>query len=484
LSIMPELQSNRFCAVITYTNAACDEIKNRLKSQINIPSNLFIGTTHSFLIRFIIQPFSSILNFTPTDTIFIDSVKLSYQPKNHFAKKHSEIKLAGQLFSKGIITYDKVLEQSNEIIKNENIASIISNRLQYIFIDEYQDIRLYQHFIIKEIIKQNKSIISCIGDPLQSIFKFSYFTSQLKNEPKPESFEEIPILDMKNNHNTSLLKVNHRSSHNIIQFINNFNKILQQKPPRKKVNNCIPVYFIESTEKQEIIDTFNSLQKVNNIKKSKKDEIHSLFLSKIWKVFEEVAENNKLNKISKKSSSKSQFQEIQRVVLGLIGLTRAEVLKITDAISFRKFCFYTFSKLKTKRFNDERHRENAIRKIFETAFKEKLPTENRGNVFMDDSINQVTTSNDFKKSGDFYSTIHSAKGLEATSVLVCAQTVNELKKWFDTEITLKECDDNNRLGFVAFSRAREMLCISCLKKVSDKLKKKLKELKVKIITIP
>ena len=55
------LKTNRFCCVITYTNAATDEIRNRISNKIDIPPNLFIGTIHSFLNQFFIIPF-----FIPT----------------------------------------------------------------------------------------------------------------------------------------------------------------------------------------------------------------------------------------------------------------------------------------------------------------------------------------------------------------------------------------------------------------------------------
>ena len=72
-----------------------------------------------------------------------------------------------------------------------------------------------------------------------------------------------------------------------------------------------------------------------------------------------------------------------------------------------------------------------------------------------------------------YSSIHSAKGLEATAVLVIAYSNNELEKWLDFEAANKELDDGYRLGYVAFSRARDLLCIACLENINDKNQNKL-----------
>lgn len=47
---------------ITYTNAAKNEIITRLEKEgVQLPPNLFIGTIHSFLLEFVIKPYSHFL---------------------------------------------------------------------------------------------------------------------------------------------------------------------------------------------------------------------------------------------------------------------------------------------------------------------------------------------------------------------------------------------------------------------------------------
>ena len=48
---IPELNSNREMAIITYTNASADDIKKKLADKISISPNIFIGTIHSFLVH-------------------------------------------------------------------------------------------------------------------------------------------------------------------------------------------------------------------------------------------------------------------------------------------------------------------------------------------------------------------------------------------------------------------------------------------------
>jgi len=62
---------------------------------------------------------------------------------------------------------------------------------------------------------------------------------------------------------------------------------------------------------------------------------------------------------------------------------------------------------------------------------------------------------------DWSSSIHQAKGLEAVAVLAVARSLNENKSWCMTDHAQRIADkaDTCRLGFVAFSRAMELLCI-------------------------
>src|SRR5437899_920178 len=60
INALPNLSASRYMAVITYTNSATNNIQKRLAQKITIPENLFIGTMHSFLNRFVVIPFSSI----------------------------------------------------------------------------------------------------------------------------------------------------------------------------------------------------------------------------------------------------------------------------------------------------------------------------------------------------------------------------------------------------------------------------------------
>jgi len=84
--------------------------------------------------------------------------------------------------------------------------------------------------------------------------------------------------------------------------------------------------------------------------------------------------------------------------------------------------------------------------------------------------------------GECYSTIHKSKGLEADAVLVVAKTNNELAKWLirDRNQRMADKKDTCRLGYVAFSRARELLAIGCLQELSPENASTLQDLGVHI----
>ena len=265
IKILPILSKypEKFCAVVTYTNSATEEIKQRISRIANIPHNLHISTTHSFLAKFIIEPYAHLFNILPIDKTYIDKIVLPYKSKNFFAERASCQKIATSFSSdKGIIIYDKILEVSNDLINIENICNQVSNRLAFIFVDEYQDMRIYQHKIFQKLISKASTNFYCIGDPLQSIFNFTYNQSQLSKEPKPKTFKESPIieLDSKDFFDKETITNNNRCSSNIIKFINNYNQIIgyKQELPKNKVCNNIPVFFITGANKLEIIDVTGS----------------------------------------------------------------------------------------------------------------------------------------------------------------------------------------------------------------------------------
>ena len=64
-------------------------------------------------------------------------------------------------------------------------------------------------------------------------------------------------------------------------------------------------------------------------------------------------------------------------------------------------------------------------------------------------------------------TIHKSKGLEADGVLVVAENRKQFFKWLTmrSKDLKNEKDEEYRLGYVAYSRAKRVLALACLEKV-------------------
>ena len=487
---IPNITPNRFIAVITYTNEATKEIQNKLKNRIELPNNLFIGTIHSFLIKFIFEPYAHVFDITNVDKCYIDKIELnskskeSLYAKNEIAaakriEKYIILKQAEKVLESGFVVYDKILEKAHILISNEKIRSIVANRLQYVFIDEYQDSKIYQHEILMKIFLEGKTSVYAIGDPMQSIFYFSYKTSQLRDEPIPKSYDQLPINALENLCNEkeefscSFLEENYRSRPRIVTFINNFNVKFNQKPVRK--DNDVPVVFINETNIEGLIEKFLSLKEKYEIKDEENEvgcRIDSLFLSRGWSCFEEVGQKFGISKISNDDYGSSLiFRETLRCILGVLGKSRRQLNEEfgVNEISLRKFVFKFVKDIRSNNYTCEDI--SALERKIITDFIDYFHVDSKlkihPNLCVEDSLKKIIKYDISQNCIGHYSTVHSAKGLEAGSVLVVAEDMNLLKKWLSTNKNdfKKHNDDNYRLGFVGFSRARNFLCIACLENV-------------------
>jgi len=579
LKCLPEQANHRYCIVITYTNAATEELRTRISSEIKIPPNLFIGTIHSFLIRFIIDPYGHLLNYIGIEKVYVDRIILdlhkyygsitqkaitnisvltkenakeiiSYLKKTHFVSnnnmltekfnperanfrlplpdqysayhdnildsirnncvynsqrrneviKQFSINIANKSIKNNLVVYDQIIGLSLKILNSSPIlCKHISNRLQYIFIDEYQDTRLNVHEIIQLIHKQGKTNIYYIGDPLQSIFEFSYQQSQIQ-EKRFEKFEESPLkqLQIKNKAIIKKLQINHRSSKKIVKLINNF--IMDEQCKQiDKTDNEMPVFFIKSVDTDEIINIYlklydeYNLEEIHNAKKFSKRVFRNLILTRYWPKSDARREKLqdlynalithtgiKLEKGNYKLTS--YLQEISRCIQSAICEKKNILIdhSIQEEIRYRMFCFYVIRKIREKRITNRDEQIHFIKKVLIKGFPYSEHSLKENVDQYEIPLQELTLSTKINESDTnlCYSSIHGSKGLESTSVLVIAYSKKELKKWLDFEKANIELDDDYRLGYVAFSRARDMLCIACLEKIDDDLKQKLISLNI------
>jgi DNA helicase-2/ATP-dependent DNA helicase PcrA len=276
---------------------------------------------------------------------------------------------------------------------------------------------------------------------------------------------------------------NYRCSRIIIDFINNFNRILkyEQKLPNEKLCNKIPIILITGKDKNEIVGKFENLIETYNIQKEE-NKMHRLILADRWEEFNDITSYNPVG--NSNDSSRTIFNECIRIVLGSLGINRTIFLdiipykdKTEKYLQFRQFCFSILKDIRNLALKVD---SNFIIDKFNSVFKVKLPN-TKNNIDVSKGIEKLKIVTKVAANGKYCSSIHTSKGLEATSVLVMARSNNQLKKWLDFANVIHDTDDDFRLGYVAFSRARELLCITTLEKPTAETVELMKKLKIEII---
>lgn len=238
-------------AILTFTNSAEDEIRNRtvsyLRHQIQYPH--FLGTFTSWLHGYIANPFlnrivkklseesDSILKIVDSscESEFLNAFKTNYSygrlgniPANHFfydiksekycycgdklstekeefikqcdqGKKHikADLKATKKKFrERGFFVYEDIECLVDYLLKtHSNIASLIAKRFPFIIIDECQDLSYVQLSILNELHRYGTQI-HLVGDLNQAIYGFrSIEPSDTKNFIMKNHFKEMHLIE-------------------------------------------------------------------------------------------------------------------------------------------------------------------------------------------------------------------------------------------------------------------------------------------------
>ncbi|MGI6501635.1 MAG: UvrD-helicase domain-containing protein [Anaerostipes sp.] len=482
-----ELNSNREMAIITYTNASADDIKKKLADKIIISPNIFIGTIHSFLVHYFIKPYANYLGFKANPMLIVEKfndvgvdwiekwVKEKNPNKNAKERKilvdRMLLKRRNQTVhsaaKKGIYTYDSIVKIARELSEKTEVMDSISKKIQFLFVDEYQDISSYGHNIILKIEKRNHTQINMVGDPDQSIYRFRYGHSQI-GERAPQEGKQ-PIRDLIKNEKCEKrnLLINHRSSEEIVNFINRYTTLEKQVPEKEAV--C-KIHIIKSTDTKEIYKIFSS----KCMKYKCKDKLVISEKNKCLKSFEEF-ELKKKTRIDVRliqdyliSASGLKYDsflekydmtpfEVKRIAVGVRRILESNPQSdIKETVE--QYC--KTNHIKTLKFGDSAYKdENG--KLQKYGFSANFENSDS----KEDELNMLT--------------IHKAKGLEADGILVVAENSKQFFKWLNmsSDDLKNETDEEYRLGYVAYSRPKKLLVLSCLEDIDcSKLDKGLFEI--------
>lgn len=160
-------------ACMTYTNAAVKKIEERVNHK-----NLNVSTIHDFLwgnIKHFQKELKSAIIALAND----ENAKISLggdglASANYFDNLEKGIQYKEYLkLKEGIISHDELLLVTNYLFKiYPKLSSIVKDKYQFIFIDEYQDTSKMVVDIFLNHFKKSKkkSIIGFFGDAMQSIY--------------------------------------------------------------------------------------------------------------------------------------------------------------------------------------------------------------------------------------------------------------------------------------------------------------------------
>ena len=288
------LSQGKYVGVITFTNAACDEIKHRT----NEDPIFHIATIHGFCWS-VIQGFNNdIREFVKNelkDKIQALSEKIEgtkntntkLYRNNVYSLEKAEKRLAeldsiyeftynpnsNTQFRKDSLSHTEVINLTTHFIKNKPIfQSIFVQKYPFLLIDESQDTHkeLIEALLELENNFHSNFLLGLIGDDMQRIY------SQGKHD--------LPSC-IKSHWATPQKKMNHRSQKRIIDLANNIrfeSDKIEQHPRDDKLGGNVHLFILKNTANNTLENEVKICRKMAEITKdglwNKKDEVKKLYL--------------------------------------------------------------------------------------------------------------------------------------------------------------------------------------------------------------
>ncbi len=283
--------------LLTFTNRAADEMKERLKKLLGHSGNIlpFAGTFHSFCARLLrkegqvlgiplnysiydkadqletiklamikadvsaqeFKPASILTTISQAKNELISATEYPQYARGHFQETVARAYLAYQKMLKEYqaLDFDDLLFETVKLFQKEKpVLQKYQNRFQYILIDEYQDTNQAQYALTKLLANKWRNLCA-VGDAAQAIYAFRGANYRnlmsLKND-----FPDLTIIN---------LEQNYRSTQNILQAANEVIKKNTRHPilklwTKNKVGEKLIIYEAgnELEEAQFIVNTIVS----------------------------------------------------------------------------------------------------------------------------------------------------------------------------------------------------------------------------------
>jgi DNA helicase-2/ATP-dependent DNA helicase PcrA len=461
---LASLPANRHLAAITFTNAAAITIRERLQQRTKVRRNAFVGTTHTFVNRFILMPCATLFDKLPEDCVF---AAIDVTSKGSGAAAYAK-----NLIKKGVVPFDQMIPTARELLKVDAVRRRLSQRIAYLFVDEFQDTGIGMLEIIDHFRKCGTTRLYAVGDPEQFVMGFTY------RGTKVPSFDKLPFFRFQEKADAKPLIENHRSNGEIVAFANRFRADLQQKaikPHRQEPR----VLFIDECDLRSIIRTF---QQKSQYVECHETTLHRLYLSEENATFDPVMEEFGIKRTS----------NLGRNAPTLLGDSLDLIATALDRSARRACADLKLSSLQWRAAGTTVLRASLsqdynlqkfvafIKNTFDHKVSDsrlKVLEEGLSHLQSHLALGHGTVHPELSAS------IRRAKGLEADAVLAVAKGLAELKKWLTTDRSSRISDkqDKCRLGYVAFTRPREMLCLACLKPLDATSRTMLADLGIHVV---
>jgi len=513
---LEDIPKYKTIALITYTNAAADEISSRLINQ----NNLFIGTIHRYCLDFILRPYGwiyewykpRIISYEEKEIFFEDNQDIDLE-KNFGQNKFDEIGkikkgLDGKLDksiewnheislvevakryyeyqnSIKVIDFNEILYRSYKIISNnEFVLKSLSTKFYEILIDEFQDTNLFQYEIFKKINNKGDCVFFMVGDKRQQIFKFAgaiekaFEKAAIDFNAEPVELSETYRSTANIVNTYSKLFDNHPIINNEFSLNNRFdykiNIVETKKANHKK--------YVENIIKQIVVDMEVPLKEIAilstnwfsafNISKILRDKYNIVGLGAL--PHKHISNNSTFSLLKALAIYyyKQDTKALRKVKRNI------ELHCLENDLSFsNKELYYKTNSLITNILNNNIKNPiikglNNFNTLFDKVFKIKHSTFKEISELIKDEDKEVWNIGQYMQTlsglnGITNNTIHKAKGLEYDVVILNEMNENKIpyqkllsrKGWIYEELTDERIEEGQKLFYVAVSRAKKHLIV-------------------------
>nr|DAT27715.1 MAG TPA: REP HELICASE [Caudoviricetes sp.] len=292
------------CLVVTFTNRAAREMKERVEGMIGaIANSVWLGTFHSICVK-ILRSHAELVGLNSNFTILseddqkrllkqlmeaqgIDTQKYAPQAVldkiGRWKDKGWSVERINTDFKDNVVTGiyklyqqrllelncvdfgDIILHTLNILQSHKDVLAKYQNRFRYIMVDEYQDTNVTQYLLIRLLCQQHRNLC-CVGDDDQSIY--SWRGAEIENILRfNKDFTDAKIIRLERNYRSTaniLTAASSLISHNHGRLGKTL-KVAENSPAARADNSKIKIVstYNGEEEAQFVVDEIAVLHRQN-----------------------------------------------------------------------------------------------------------------------------------------------------------------------------------------------------------------------------